>query len=46
MILVAGGDSFVYGSELKDGVTPIDPTGTAPAQQQVSQSTFTALFAH
>jgi hypothetical protein len=45
MIFLAGGDSFTYGSELKDGVTPFDPNGTAPAQEQVSQSTFTALTA-
>lgn len=45
MILVAGGDSFTYGSELKDGVTPLDPTGTKPAEQTVSLSTFPALLA-
>ena len=45
MILVAGGDSFTYGSELKDGVTPFDPMGTTPAKQQVSLSTFPALLA-
>jgi hypothetical protein len=45
MILVAGGDSFTYGSELKDGVTPLDPTGTEPARPIVSQSTFPALLA-
>lgn len=45
MILVAGGDSFTYGSELKDGVTPHDPNGTEPARPQVSQSTFPALLA-
>lgn len=45
MILVAGGDSFTYGSELSDGVTPLDPTGTQPARPIVSQSTFPALLA-
>jgi hypothetical protein len=45
MILVAGGDSFTYGSELKDGVTPFNPHGTEPAQPQVSLSTFPALLA-
>jgi len=45
MILVAGGDSFTYGSELKDSVTPFDPNGIEPAQQIVSQSTFAALTA-
>ena len=45
MILVAGGDSFTYGSELKDGVTPLDPTGTEPAREIVSLSTYSALTA-
>lgn len=45
MILVAGGDSFTYGSELTDGVSPLDPNGTEPAYAIVSQSTFTALLA-
>ena len=45
MILVAGGDSFTYGSELADGVTPHDPMGTEPARPQVSQSTWPALLA-
>jgi hypothetical protein len=45
MILLAGGDSFTYGSELKDGVSPLDPTGTEPAYPIVSQSTFPALLA-
>ena len=45
MILVAGGDSFTYGSELADGVTPHDPSGTEPARAIVSQSTFPALLA-
>lgn len=43
MILVAGGDSFTYGSELADGVTPFDPT--EDALPIVSMSTFTALLA-
>lgn len=45
MIFLAGGDSFTYGSELKDGVTPFDPNGTEPARAIVSQSTYTALTA-
>jgi hypothetical protein len=45
MILVAGGDSFIYGSELKDGISPHDPLGTEPAYPIVSQSTFPALLA-
>ena len=45
MILVAGGDSFTYGSELQDGVTPFDPNGTEPPRQIVSKSTFAALTA-
>ena len=45
MIFLAGGDSFTYGSELKDGVTPFDPNGTEPAQEIVSLSTYTALAA-
>lgn len=44
MILLSGGDSFTYGSELKDGVTPLDPMGTEPAREIVSQSTFPALL--
>lgn len=42
MILVAGGDSFTYGSELADGVSP---HGLKPAYPIVSQSTFPALLA-
>ncbi len=45
MILVAGGDSFTYGSELKDSVTPFEPEGTEPPRQIVSESTFAALTA-
>jgi hypothetical protein len=45
MILLAGGDSFTYGSELADGVSPLDPNGTEPAYPIVSQSTFPALLA-
>jgi hypothetical protein len=45
MILVAGGDSFTYGSELNDSVTHRDTTNPNPAQQIVSQSTFPALLA-
>ena len=45
MILLAGGDSFTYGSELVDGVTPFDPAGTEAALPIVSMSTFTALLA-
>ena len=45
MILLSGGDSFTYGSELKDGVSPLDPSGTEPAYPIVSQSTFPALLA-
>lgn len=45
MILVAGGDSFTYGSELQDSVTPFDPNGTEPPRQIVSESTFAALTA-
>lgn len=44
MTIVVGGDSFIYGSELADGVTPFDPNGTEPAREIVSQSTFTALL--
>lgn len=44
MILVAGGDSFIYGSELSDSVTPFDPNGVGPAQPQVSKSTYPALI--
>ena len=45
MIFLAGGDSFTYGSELKDEVTPFDPNDTEPARSIVSQSTYTALTA-
>jgi hypothetical protein len=45
MILLAGGDSFTYGSELKDGVSTFDPNGTKPACAIVSQSTFPAILA-
>jgi hypothetical protein len=45
MILVAGGDSFTYGSELADSVTHKDTTNPNPALQIVSQSTFPALLA-
>jgi hypothetical protein len=45
MTIVVGGDSFIYGSELKDGVSPHDPNGTEPAYPIVSQSTFSALLA-
>lgn len=45
MILIAGGDSFTYGSELFDSVTHRDTTNPNPAYQIVSQSTFPALLA-
>ena len=45
MILVAGGDSFTYGSELQDSVTPFEPDGTDPPRQIVSNSTFAAMTA-
>lgn len=41
--LVAGGDSFVYGSELKDCYT-VDPVTSTPIEQ-VSQHTYSALIA-
>lgn len=45
MIFLAGGDSFTYGSELRDGVTPFDPNGIEPAREIVSLSTYPALTA-
>jgi hypothetical protein len=45
MILLSGGDSFTYGSELTDSVTHRDTTNPDPAHQIVSLSTYPALLA-
>jgi hypothetical protein len=45
MTIVVGGDSFIWGSELADSAIPFNNETLEPAQQVISQSTFTALMA-